>query len=278
MERYIIGDSEFLPGKNFYTQTIGYIRTLYHGHSFYEFFYLVSGETEHVINNKKEVLKSGDLCLIRPSDCHMFTEKHSDDFLHTDVLVKPELFDEIAAFLGKELVESLLLSEDTVKVHLSLNELTVIEQYLQTLNVSSDESTSEMIRRSLVSYLLYNIIKAPLPKSVSAKPLWLKQLLSMLEFGNTLSKAKDDVFNLLDTLSYNRSYISRAFKQYMGKTFTEYINDLRFKSAYNLLCSTNESIDSIIQSIGLTNKAYFYREFQKRFHATPGQIRTMSGI
>ena len=276
MKHHIIDDSQFLPEKNFFTQTIGYIQTIYHGHSFYEFFYIVSGEINHVINNRSEKLKSGDLCLIRPGDYHMFTEEHSDDFLHTDILVKPELFESIVSFLGKDLIKDILSAEEPIKIHLTLNEISVMEQYLQAMNISPSDELSELIQKSLITHLIYNIVKAPFPKSVSAKPLWLKQLLSMLEFGNTIAKAKDEVFNLLNTLSYNKSYISRAFKNYMGKTLTQYINDLRFTSAYNLLRSTNESIDDIMQSIGLTNKSYFYREFQKRYHTTPRKIRTSS--
>ena len=78
---------------------------------------------------------------------------------------------------------------------------------------------------------------------------------------------------MLDSLSYNRSYISRAFKKYMSCTMTNYINDLRFTSAYSLLRSTDRTIGDIIASVGISNKTYFYKEFYKRYHATPAQIK-----
>ena len=78
---------------------------------------------------------------------------------------------------------------------------------------------------------------------------------------------------MLDSLAYNRSYISRAFKKYMNRTLTDYVNDLRFTSAYSLLRSTDRTISDIIASVGISNKTYFYKEFYKRYHATPAQIK-----
>ena len=88
-----------------------------------------------------------------------------------------------------------------------------------------------------------------------------------------MSKTKDEIYNLLSSFTYNKSYISRAFKKYMGQTFTEYLNDIRFSSAYNLICFSNESIDSIMEKVGITNRTFFFKEIKRRYNTTPANLR-----
>ena len=53
----------------------------------------------------------------------------------------------------------------------------------------------------------------------------------------------------------------------------EYINQIRFSTAYTLLVSTDMSIPDILDYIGIEGKSYFYREFQKLYHVTPIKLR-----
>ena len=104
-------------------------------------------------------------------------------------------------------------------------------------------------------------------------PFWLTQLLSILNSSDSLKKSKQEIFALLDNFSYNPAYISRIFSRYTGMTITEYINQIRFSTAYSLLVSTDMPIPAILDYIGISSKPYFYREFLKRFHITPIQLR-----
>lgn len=63
------------------------------------------------------------------------------------------------------------------------------------------------------------------------------------------------------------------FHQYVGMTFTDYRNNLRFDTAYSLLQTTALSIEDIISFIGLSSKTYFYKEFRRRYRISPSQAR-----
>ena len=51
-----------------------------HNHDFFEYFFLTSGSTGHIINGKKEILTRGNLVFIRPDDCHGFYKLEGQEF------------------------------------------------------------------------------------------------------------------------------------------------------------------------------------------------------
>ena len=122
----------------------------------------------------------------------------------------------------------------------------------------------------LFSFLIFGNISG---NEKNDYPFWLTQLLSILNSSDSLKKSKQEIFSLLDNFSYNQAYISRVFSQYIGKTITRYINQIRFSTAYTLLVSTDMSIPDILDYIGIEGKSYFYREFQKLYHVTPIKLR-----
>ena len=267
-----IDETFFLPDQEFFVQTLDYIETIYHEHSFFEIFYVLSGEIQHTVNDRTERLVSGDIVFLRPGDAHKFENKHSDDFIHTDILVKNNLFQKAVAALDSPLLRDFLLASEPYRLHLNSHELSFLEEEIRTIE-SSGKSNLSALTFSFVCNLLCLIIKKVSPAPNNTLPLWLRQLISLLNASSSFTKTKKELYDMLDSLSYNRSYISRAFKKYMSCTMTNYINDLGFTSAYSLLRSTDRTIGDIIASVGISNKTYFYKEFYKRYHATPAQIK-----
>lgn len=78
-------------------------------------------------------------------------------------------------------------------------------------------------------------------------------------------------------LHVNPSYFSALFSQEMGKTFTDYILDLRIGKAKDLLKNTNMDILDISASAGFENQSYFTKIFRKRTGLTPRQYRQDTG-
>jgi len=71
----------------------------------------------------------------------------------------------------------------------------------------------------------------------------------------------------------SKMQLYRKIKEIIGQTPTEYIRSIRLKQAEKLLKSTNKTVQEIMYSCGFNNKAYFYREFSKKYHLTPKEYR-----
>ena len=66
---------------------------------------------------------------------------------------------------------------------------------------------------------------------------------------------------------------SRFFRAHAGKTFPQFVNELRVGRASRLLIETDLPITSITYRCGFSDPAYFHRVFQQRRGIGPGAYR-----
>jgi AraC-like DNA-binding protein len=66
---------------------------------------------------------------------------------------------------------------------------------------------------------------------------------------------------------------SRFFRRSLGKTFTEYVNDLRCTEAAIQLRKTDKPVATVAQECGFTTLSHFNRQFLLRHGQTPRHYR-----
>jgi len=74
----------------------------------------------------------------------------------------------------------------------------------------------------------------------------------------------------------NQVYCCQLFKKNLGKTFSEYVTDLRIKKACELLKNTELTIDEIATKVGYMDYYYFNKVFKKQCGITPMKFRKSS--
>ncbi|MDH6534355.1 signal transduction histidine kinase/CheY-like chemotaxis protein/AraC-like DNA-binding protein [Parabacteroides sp. PM5-20] len=79
---------------------------------------------------------------------------------------------------------------------------------------------------------------------------------------------------IAEKLGLNTRNLYRRFKKISSLTPSDYIKDYRFIYAAQLLINTNLSIQEVIYKVGISNKSYFYREFQKKYGMSPKDYRS----
>jgi AraC family L-rhamnose operon regulatory protein RhaS len=68
-------------------------------------------------------------------------------------------------------------------------------------------------------------------------------------------------------------HFSTLLNEITGKTFVNYLNDVRVESAKELVEDTDMSISSIAFHTGFEELSSFYRAFKKRYKVPPLQFR-----
>lgn len=99
-----------------------------------------------------------------------------------------------------------------------------------------------------------------------------------IDIVNTIIKENIERENLwpdiiTEKLGMNTRSFYRKFKKISSLTPTDYIKDYRFIYAAQLLITTNLTIQEVIYKVGISSKAYFYREFAKKYNMTPSEYR-----
>ena len=74
-------------------------------------------------------------------------------------------------------------------------------------------------------------------------------------------------------IGFSKEYFCRFFKQHMGITFLQYLNEVRISHAGRLLSSTELSVAEVMHQIGFTNQTVFNRMYKELYGMTPRQSR-----
>lgn len=79
--------------------------------------------------------------------------------------------------------------------------------------------------------------------------------------------------DMAEILGLSESHFMKFFKNTMGETFIDYLNDYRLTMASRLLLSSGDSVLMVAEECGYETLSYFNRLFKKRFGVTPREYR-----
>ena len=86
-------------------------------------------------------------------------------------------------------------------------------------------------------------------------------------------RSGDPIDDMASLTYYSASHFMKFFKNYMGSSFIEYLNDYRLTMAEQMLRNTDDSVLEIAGKSGFDNLSYFNRIFKKKYGASPGKWR-----
>ncbi len=81
---------------------------------------------------------------------------------------------------------------------------------------------------------------------------------------------------LSERVMVSADYFTKMFRDSIGKTPIDYINDLRINHALAMLCETNASIQEISEATGFCNPNYFHKIFKQYMNCSPLAYRKAS--
>ncbi|MBQ8684043.1 MAG: helix-turn-helix domain-containing protein [Clostridia bacterium] len=134
---------------------------------------------------------------------------------------------------------------DAIRSYLSIMFI-IIGRYINTTikNTSSNSSKGWNIVISAIKYIRKNFSQTTLTLSSIAGALYISE-----------------------------SHLSRLFKGLTGKSFSEYLRDIRLEHACKLLRETDMKVGEIVTACGLSDVYTFYKNFTLRYHMTPHEYR-----
>ncbi|WP_139997412.1 response regulator [Paenibacillus paridis] len=74
-------------------------------------------------------------------------------------------------------------------------------------------------------------------------------------------------------VNMSSSYFSQCFKQIVGKTYTDYLRDIRLERAKHYLINTTKTIQWIAEQVGYNDEKYFSRLFREHIGILPSDYR-----
>ena len=244
----------------------------YHDHNFYEIFYVLDGTIVHNINGKKEILHVGDARLLRPKDKHSFIRESGTRCAHRDIIISETLFQKTCDFINASAFEEINRQRDPLKAVFSNAKIVEFEnEFSKFIFTSTDNRlyTKETIA-NILSVDLLSIFLQTSQTENNVLPSWLNTLLPSFSVPDRMRAGLD---LLLQDVSYDKSYVCRTFKKYMGCTMTEYLRNQRIEYATSLLLTTDKTVAQICDEIGFDSIPYFTMAFKQRHNLSPKQFK-----
>jgi two-component system response regulator YesN len=78
---------------------------------------------------------------------------------------------------------------------------------------------------------------------------------------------------MADKYYISKEYLSSLFKKETGKTFSDYLIEIRMKKAKSLIVEYNLPIQKVAEMTGYLDITHFYKMFKRYYGTSPGKIR-----
>ncbi len=247
-----------------------------HHHNFAELSLVLAGTGTEILNGKPHRFKRGTVSFLLPHHIHEIQLDQPNVHKYNCMFDVQLLFSSPS---DRELANTLLQTGKEIPSHYDLDEeQTVIME--QTFISMKQEYESEqfgqdtVLRSKLLEAFVY-LVRTSRPAAPKA-PLTLRskdKALELLQFLHLHFQEEITLKQLADEFNLNPSYISRIFKQHVGKTLTDYLHSLRVGMATSLLATTTMSIVDITFEVGFEHARTFTRVFKELQGITPTQYR-----
>lgn len=244
-----------------------------HWHDCCEIELVLAGCGTHSINGNSYAIEPGNLYLFTPSDCHSITMDEPIEVL--SIMFEEEL-------ISEDLYTNVLALEMTgadLIAQLSPAQRISVKQYFSTI---LEELNSENKNPHISAYIehLLNCIVIELLRGIpnTSSRTTDKQLMKEAILYLHHHYAEPITLTSLAThLHLTSSYLSTYFKANIGRSFKDYLIELRLRHACRLLVNTDLSVTDICFNCGFSSYSHFMRTFRAHYNTSPLQFRHQHG-
>lgn len=245
-----------------------------HSHSYYELFYLKTGQCIYSLNNYLYHLTAGDMFIVVPGELHSTQYEGSEPCERIIIYCKLNSIPEDFLLRYSAIREQLTHSGKIIFSKKGSVQLDKLISRMLFENGQPDDYSSGFLTLQTMELLL----------NIRRNGIWIDEPFKQND--NTSTDIDDAIkyiavnYQLPLTLSevaanvsLSPTYLSKKFKKITGYTFKEYVNYIRITQACQALLTTDDSITKIALNSGFSSSNYFKDLFRKINGMSPRTFR-----
>ena len=257
---------------------VPYFQFKWHYHPEFELTYIVKGNGYRIVGNSYEPFNDGDLVLLGSNLPHTWSGKADGD-VNSDAIVIQFSSEFILPFL--ELNESLLIKnmldsslrginfepdEQLVTKIIEITETNGVERILKLISILDILSKKQI--KLIAPNTFHNVVSRKSEVRINNVCLFIQN-----NFQNKIYLKE-----VADLIYLTESNFCKFFKKATGKTYSDYVNEIRINEASRLLIQSDKTISQISFECGFETLSYFNRVFLNKKGITPSVYRKSSNI
>ncbi len=272
-------DKEFSfiqTGGDLYFHRIPQQGTTLHCHDFSEIVFINSGGVIHRVNSERQRLTAGSLVFMRPDDVHGFAP--DDEFGQVEIIMLDfdlELFLSLSIYLENDTFLQ-QLTASVLPPCFKMDPADSNSLYTRLLKLNNT-SISPQLRKIKLKILLGDLyarffIDETNLLSESLVPDWLENLCTLMRKEENFTAGLKRMQKLA---CRTPGHLCKSFQKYLGKTPTDFINELRINHAARLLADSNDEILDIAEKLDFQSLSRFYHLFKQHYGLAPSAYRKL---
>ncbi|ADL03609.1 AraC family transcriptional regulator [Lacrimispora saccharolytica] len=252
-----------------------------HKHNYIEVIYMCRGETVHIIDGEKVILKTGELLFLNQHATQEILPAGEED-IGVNFIILPEFFDTAFEMMGEEenllrdfLVGCLCFDPRYASyLHFQVADVLPVQNLVENMvwTLLGDQPNKRRINQITMGLLFLQLMHYTDKISHTLESFEQKLIFQVLTYINENYK-NGELTELAALLNYNIYWLSRAVKRLTGRTYKELLQIKRLNQASFLLLNTRISVTDISIAVGYDNTSYFHRIFRSYYGMSPKEYR-----
>lgn len=247
-----------------------------HWHNDFEFSYVTKGHMLYSVNGEIIELNKGDVIFVNSARLHygFWEKKEKCEFLC--VLFGLDLLSAVSDSIISRLIES--KSPSYIVFHSSELEDRKITEKLTELNKVCEQQKEgfELTAVSLcydITHILYERCTGAVSESAENSKK-LSELHAMVGFIQGHYAEKLSLTDISASGQVCRSKCFDLFREFIGRTPFDYLNEYRISKSLELLRNTDMNVTEISLRCGFSNPSYFAEVFRKSLGCSPREFKS----
>ncbi len=244
-----------------------------HCHDFPELFWVEEGQGVHLIGKERRVISAGTLIFVRADDVHAIGAQAGDSgFLMCNLAFRADFWKVLQSRHRSTLSEWFRPGTP------ALRERKVEAGVLGFLRHAGLELIAAPRTAFFLERFLLNLAFAlhGLEGKLESLPQWLREAGEQVE-REKLFRVETGGTSLARVARRTAAHVAREVRRHLGKTPTDWVNEMRMRHAAQLLAGTRREILDICGDCGFENVGHFYALFRAQYAMTPLAYRRRSG-
>ena len=143
----------------------------------------------------------------------------------------------------------------------------LIDLYIQECEKAQSIEVIKVLQYNLVFDFSERVAHSQVPPNIS------KDVFKMVQYIKNHTNDQIGIDQVAHHVGKSRAYITKKFRQEVGKTISDYIMLSKLNEARSLLRHSNMSIAEISNYLFFSSQSYFHNVFKKKYQKTPSEFR-----
>lgn len=250
-----------------------------HWHDEIELIYIKKGRGIITVDFKQYIVSARTIALIIPGQLHSIEQyeqesmEYENIIFHPGILISKKTDTSYTEFLAPILAGSLAVPLLYTPKLPCYQEIASCIDAIDEINRTNPPGYQLYIKSQLFMLLFILSNKCLLNEPIKKDYKSLEKMKLILKYVENNYMNKITIEEIANEVGLSQSHFMKYFKNTMGTSFIDYLNEYRLTMASRLLISSESSILDIAAEVGYENLSYFNRTFKKRFEMTPREYR-----